>query len=479
MNTATETKQTVDLIAIDQLKPSKTNPRKNFAAADISELTESIRQNGILQPILVRPIPDGFEIVCGERRYRGAKGAGMTEMPCIVNADMTDEHVVQIQVVENLQRQDLHPLEEADGYRRLLQIRGYDAAKIAARIGRSAAYVYDRIKLLELIEAARKVFLAGEITAGHAVILSRLKPEHQKRALKEGLFEPEGGLFGPDDEGYGGGEKARSVKELQAWVDEHVKFDAEKADPVLFPETVQVLKVATEKAEKILPISHDHFVQRDARDGERVFGPRSWERADGKKGSKECEHSVTGFFVVGPQRGETLRVCASKEKCKVHWAAFHRERAARVKAKAAGGNRQAALEKKAEERRLATEAKDIAERDRWTKALPQIWKAMAEAIVKTPANMQGVLGRIVLEECRPNYGRPRELSAYATIGNTAEDLVRCAAFYILANDANKWNSCKLFPKIAKGLGVNIAKVLDVAVPKEKPVEKKAAKEAKK
>lgn len=335
--TEAPTVTTTDAIAyleLGRIAPSKTNPRGHMNGAAFTELLESVRAHGVLQPILVRPVKKGkaeFEIVAGHRRFEAASQAERPSIPAMVR-ELTDEQALELQLIENLTRADLHPLEEAHGYQQLMAFSKQTVARIAERIGRSVAYVYDRVKLLNLIDELRQHFLEGTITAGHAVILARLKPADQKRAMKVddnpfkpgALFQHERLLFDPEQRSGARRDsvKTRSVRELQAWVDEHVRFEAKEADPMLFPETAA--EVA--EAKKIIPITHSHYIQPESREG-RTFGPRSWKRADGQKKSKTCEYSVTGFIAVGPGRGQAFAVCVAKDKCLVHWGAETRARA--------------------------------------------------------------------------------------------------------------------------------------------------------
>ena len=244
------------LIPLELIVPSSTNPRRDVGAG-IEELVESVRAHGVLQPILLRPFDGcGFKIVAGHRRFEAAKRAGFLSIPAVVR-ELTDEEALELQVIENLQRSDLHPLEEAEGYRQLMATQHYDVTRIAERIGRSIKYIYDRVKLLSLTERAQRLFLDGRITAGHAVILARLRPFDQERCiggyngkhLTPGpLFQVERGLWDPDVEEPGGrfdrkemdpfeDQKPISVRELQGWVDQHVRFNPGAPDvPDLFPE---------------------------------------------------------------------------------------------------------------------------------------------------------------------------------------------------------------------------------------------------
>ena len=326
--------QTADkyqLIDIDRLNESPMNPRKRFDEKALNELAESLKSRGILTPLLVRTYEDGFEIGAGHRRFRAAKIAGIEKVPCLVR-DMDDDQFLELLIIENNQREDVHPLEEAEGYFALSRRPGYDVAKIALNIGRSEKYVYDRMKLLSLTKNAQKLFLDNKFSAGHAIILARLSPVNQELAIKtdNALFQTEYTMF---DSNYDGGDsiKARSLREFEEWVDTHVRFDRDNVDEFLFPETAEAIKAAKEKKVKIVPITQDHYIQESARTDERTIVPTSWRRADGQKNSKTCEHSVLGVIVCGEGRSESFLVCINKEKCLVHWADFHKARQERIK----------------------------------------------------------------------------------------------------------------------------------------------------
>jgi ParB/RepB/Spo0J family partition protein len=176
----TETTSTFQVLKLAQLHESPLNPRRHFDPAKLQELTESVRQHGVRTPLLVRPNGDGYEIGAGHRRFRAAAAAGLVEVPAVIRP-MTDVEFLELLNFENLEREDIHPLEEADGFRTLMAQAGYDVARIAERIGKSTKYVYDRVKLLALIPAAQQLFRDGAITAGHAILLARLKPADQAR----------------------------------------------------------------------------------------------------------------------------------------------------------------------------------------------------------------------------------------------------------------------------------------------------------
>lgn len=236
-------------IPLEQLHESPLNPRRVFDPAALAELSASLLQTGQLTPIIVRPRKaGGYEIAAGHRRYRAAKLAcenspegaafhGLRMLEAKVVA-FDERAFVEILNIENLQRDDLQPLEEAAGFRDLMQRAGYGVAKIAARIGRSEKYIYDRVKLLQLVKEAQKLLWDGQITAGHAILLARLSPADQKRAIGDPRDVNEysygragGGLFRPDhsDElDLDDAIQPRSVRELQAWINDNVRM-TEKA----------------------------------------------------------------------------------------------------------------------------------------------------------------------------------------------------------------------------------------------------------
>jgi ParB family chromosome partitioning protein len=180
-NTATEYRN----LPLAALTESATNPRRIFEDAALKELAESIRSQGVLSPLLVRPLTDqSFEIVAGARRYRAAQMAETPTVPVrIVN--LTDAEALEAQLIENLQRRDVHPLEEAQGFKALLNLEEpkYSVEQIAAKVGKSPAYCAARVSLTELSTAVVEAFYAEEIGVGHALLLAKLPPAQQEQAL--------------------------------------------------------------------------------------------------------------------------------------------------------------------------------------------------------------------------------------------------------------------------------------------------------
>ncbi|CAA7614045.1 Chromosome-partitioning protein ParB [Candidatus Terasakiella magnetica] len=158
------------ILAVGQLQPGKFQPRRSFDEERIADLVDSVREKGILQPLLVRPLPgqtERFEIIAGERRWRAAQGAKLHEVPVIVR-DLSDREALEVALVENLQRQDLSPLEEADGYRRLMDDFSHTQEELAKAVGKSRSHVANMIRLLALPDPVKMMLERGEITAGHA-----------------------------------------------------------------------------------------------------------------------------------------------------------------------------------------------------------------------------------------------------------------------------------------------------------------------
>jgi ParB family chromosome partitioning protein len=154
-------------LAVSQMKPGKFQPRRQFEEEAIADLVESVREKGILQPILVRPIDGGFEIIAGERRWRAAQRAQLHEVPVIIR-EFTDKEALEVALVENLQRQDLSPLEEADGYRRLVDEFSHTQEELAKAVGKSRSHVANMMRLLALPDPIKAMVEAKQLSAGHA-----------------------------------------------------------------------------------------------------------------------------------------------------------------------------------------------------------------------------------------------------------------------------------------------------------------------
>lgn len=171
----------VSTLAIGEIEPNQEQPRKAFSPEALSQLAESIKEHGVLQPLVVRPRPNGrYQIVAGERRWRASRIAGLTELPVIIR-ELTDEQAFEIALVENLVRADLNPIEEAMGYRTLIEIFSMTQERIAQRVGRSRSAVANALRLLSLPKEVLAMLEKGNLSSGHA---RALLPLSEKDALE-------------------------------------------------------------------------------------------------------------------------------------------------------------------------------------------------------------------------------------------------------------------------------------------------------
>jgi ParB family transcriptional regulator, chromosome partitioning protein len=177
-------KSAFQMLPLSRLHESPTNPRRAFDQAKLLELAASLKAQGLIQPIVARPNADGFEIVAGARRYRAAQLAELSEIPTRV-VSLTDEQALEWQLIENSQRVDVHPYEEAQGFQRLLELPGYDVAALAQKTGKSESLVYARLALLQLIHEVAEAFQQERITASHATLIARLPRDRQKDAFEQ------------------------------------------------------------------------------------------------------------------------------------------------------------------------------------------------------------------------------------------------------------------------------------------------------
>jgi ParB family chromosome partitioning protein len=222
-------------LPLSQLNETKTNPRRVFDELALKELAASIRSQGVLSPLLVRPLTEnGFEIVAGARRYRAAQMAESATVPVRI-VHLSDAEALAAQLVENLIRAEIHPMEEAEGFARLLALEEpkYSIEQIAARVGKQPSFVASRMKLIDLVPVAVDAFYANEIGVGHALLLAKLPADQQQQALSACFKEV-----------YNGSQNAARillpVRNLQFWIESNVLLvlkDApfDKRDTLLVP----------------------------------------------------------------------------------------------------------------------------------------------------------------------------------------------------------------------------------------------------
>ena len=175
-------------LPISEIKPNKGQPRKTFRPEELAELADSIKQNGILQPLLVRKKGSGYEIVAGERRYQAAKTAGLSEVPVVIR-EISDDEVFKLALIENLQRSDLSPLEEAQGYRQLIKEKGLTQEELAKILSKSRSAITNTLRLLDLPEEVQGLVEEGKLTAGHARAILAVPSEEGRIQLAQKVVE--------------------------------------------------------------------------------------------------------------------------------------------------------------------------------------------------------------------------------------------------------------------------------------------------
>lgn len=338
-------------LPLDRLIESPQNPRRHWNDRALDELVTSLRQVGVLTPLLVRPVPldivedlgddwlvmarhsgevvtvcssreqaetwrknwlesdrAQFEIAAGHRRFRAAARADLAEVPVQIR-DLGDREFLEILTIENLQREDVHPLDEAEGYAMLMASDGaYTVDAIAAKVGKSVSYVRQRLALRKLSAKAKEHFLRDEITAAHAVRLARLSEAQQRDALDEVVFLS---LLSRT-----GGEKrleVAPVSELDDWIAEHVRLDLHAPETAeQFPEVAAAVASAAVAGATILQLGN--YTTKREKGGPLV--PGAFRELQTKK--DRCPHAQAGVFVVGHRRGRVVDVCATRS-CAKHW----------------------------------------------------------------------------------------------------------------------------------------------------------------
>ncbi len=346
-------------IPLEKICESKTNPRRFFDEAKLAELADNIGQHGVLQPILVRPLADGdvgtYELVAGARRYRASKIAKQESIPATVR-ELTDAQALELQVIENVQRVDVHPLDEAQGYAALIELQPdtYTVESIASRVGRSPAYVSGRLRLIQLIAEAKQAFYEDKLTVAHAFEIARLQPNDQRRGLQECFPQYRNAAAILKDKRA----EATTVRELRAWIEREIHLDLRNApfdpqdetllpkagacarcpkrtgsNPLLFPEVRQKsictdrecyrakvealvliqVKPLEEKGEKPLRVSQAPAWQTNGHAKDVLFEGQ-YRKA---KAKGECPNTKAAVLIDGKGAGSIFYLCQT-EKCDVH-----------------------------------------------------------------------------------------------------------------------------------------------------------------
>lgn len=356
---ASPTVSSVRDIPLDRIRESNSNPRRAFDEAKLRELAENIKLHGVLQAILVRPAPDGadgtYELVAGTRRFRASKSAGKETIPATVR-DLADAECREIQLIENLQRADIHELDEGIGYRSLMQLKPdhYTVETIAAQVAKSSSYVKGRVSLTDLISAAQTAFYEGKVTVAHALELARVQAADQERALMEcfpGHRSTNSILKDRKAE-------AVTVRQLRDWIDCEIHLDLKNApfdgndanllpaagacsdcpkrtgnNPLLFPE-IRNKSVCTDPAcyqAKIQALVQVRIepLMKEGQKPVQISSAPNWQarskipdtlyegqyRRTERPG--ECPSTRVAIIVDGREAGTVMNICAD-EQCKTH-----------------------------------------------------------------------------------------------------------------------------------------------------------------
>lgn len=185
---STEAKKAETIVKLSKVEPNRSQPRKKFDEDALQELADSIKQFGVLQPLLVQDRKDHYEIIAGERRWRAAKLAGLKEVPVIIK-DYTEQEIVEISLIENIQREDLNPIEEALAYKRLLEEFHLKQDEVAERVAKSRTAVTNSIRLLKLCDEVQQMLIDEMISAGHARALIMVENPQEQYTLAQKIFD--------------------------------------------------------------------------------------------------------------------------------------------------------------------------------------------------------------------------------------------------------------------------------------------------
>jgi ParB family transcriptional regulator, chromosome partitioning protein len=359
MTTAVQTQTEYRNLPLAVLQESPTNPRRRFDEKAMEELSASIRAQGVLQPLLVRALDKNkYEVVIGARRFRAAQRAEKAEVPVRIR-ELTDAQCVEIQLVENIQREGVHPLEEASAFFALLNTDGlnYDINSLAAKAGKSPAFVAQRLKLVDLIPSVADAFLADQIGVGHALEIAKLPQEQQPKAF-DAAFRTV----------WSTGKESRvlvSLRDFTAWIEQNILLSLDKVpfdkndrtlvpeagscaecpkrtgfNTLLFGEAVhdacsdaacyqnklgKFLERQIAEKPKLVQISTNHVSRSDGPVLPRTRYVALHLTKNGKSKQplspyqKPCKHMAEAIVVDGAERGHTVRVCA-EPSCTIHFA---------------------------------------------------------------------------------------------------------------------------------------------------------------
>lgn len=408
MQTETQTPTVFRDIPIDALTESTWNPRKHRDPARLDELAASIREKGVIEPIVVRAngTAGHYEILAGSRRYRASKLAGRTSVPAVVR-DLSDRDALELAVVENLQREDVHPLDEAEGYKALLKAdKRYGVAEVAAKVGKSPSYIYRRLKLLDLEPPLQTALFEDRLSIAHAERLSRMKPAEREEAADphRGVVWFESPLFDGEGDWVPQREDLRPLHELDAFIRRRTHFDPASRDvPHFQPELAAAIEEARQvvlpsdqgdpAAATLVELSLDPMARMKlgAQPGDPIpLTPSKWRALKGPK--DRCPHTVRGVVTHGGPT-QVLEVC-TKKSCVKHFPPAKKTKATAASKSAAAE----AVERKAREAR--EEAQRKADQEAWDAFRPTLFRAFA--VHASTLKVNAAVVRVIVDSWRLN-----------------------------------------------------------------------------
>jgi ParB/RepB/Spo0J family partition protein len=413
----------VTAVPTDQLVPSASNPRRSNRPAADDELLESIRQRGILTPLLVRPlddagagVPNSFEIVAGHRRYAAALELGLPSVPVTLR-ELSDEDAAQVAIIENLQREDIAPLDEAEAYDRLLLHPGVTVTEVAAQVGKSPAYVGRRLKLLLCIPELRDALREGRIDVARAELLAKLHPEVQAKAMgdeddvvwNDFLDGDETAGLEPGDRPWQIAENLTPIAQLRAWVKRHTALNlrdlAEDAETrELFPEAAELMDHQTTDYNRagapcdfapLLEVALDEFQRSPRKENipeEVLVLGTDFRQVVGKP----CAHAEKAVVVFGELCGDVVTVCRAKKACPTHWPPKVKKPAAAPGTGSASAERHQTWQEQEAARKHQAEVFELVK--------PVLVKAVIVSTAKvqtTPKVLQAVLENSYFDQVKP------------------------------------------------------------------------------
>lgn len=423
-------------LAIDTIHESENNPRRVFADVPLQELADSVREHGVIQPLVVTQNGDGYVVLAGARRLRAAKLVGLANVPVrIVKGD--SQKTSAIALIENIHRKDLDALDEATAYRRMLdQNEGLTLDGLSAIVLKPKRHIHEQLRLLDLIPEAQDLLAKDVLPIEYARLLARAPQEKQVEGLSR-CFRPLFSSDGPQRD------YLEPLANLKDWFERAVRLEPRSEDTkILMPEVHEhVEQVETEQKARVVMLStlHNHH-QADRDRADKPILQRSWKFAEG---DDACKYAQPGLVVIGPQKGERFNVCINKVRCTKHWGD---PTTPTVAEGAIGGTSAIGEERRA---RLEAEEKRRAEAQRWEEELwPRALRLLAARTAHaewTPELLEKVLDRVTTTSLCGDLLPPLNDLPVA-------QYPQAVILHLASEDSWRWDSLS---RLLKSLGVRL------------------------